>query len=219
MRSSGDCVPVGDGVPRATSAPSASRHSHLAGRVSWDGSIPGGVAGARAGRRAGLAAGRRVGRGSRTAGRGGGETVMRSMIGTAAALASMAVLTPAIGPPPRHLNIPPTALVLPAAGVFGSAQVALVLPQHGRWEVAACAGEPLTEQELHRVLPAPGELASRGAQSLESGGLLVLALAAAGRPVGLLVLSGETAARHEREPLLLFPTPTPLAAAPPPLRD
>src|SRR5258708_22130261 len=112
MRSSGDCVTVGDGVPGATSAPSASRHSHLAGRVSWDGSIPGGVAGARAGRRAGLAAGRRVGRGSRTAGRGGGETVMRSMIGTAAALASMAGLTLALVPLRSHLSIATTALVL-----------------------------------------------------------------------------------------------------------
>src|SRR5258708_17199607 len=121
MRSSGDCVTVGDGVPGATSAPSASRHSHLAGRVSWDGSIPGGVAGARAGRRAGLAAGRRVGRGSRTAGRGGGETVMRSMIGTAAALASMAVRTLAIVPLRSHLSIATTAPVLVVPAVIGAA--------------------------------------------------------------------------------------------------
>src|SRR5260370_31995465 len=119
MRSSGDCVPVGDGVPRATSAPSASRHSHLAGRVSWDGSIPGGVAGARAGRRAGLAAGRRVGRGSRTACRGGGETVMRSLRRTAAALASMAVLTVAMVPLRSHLSIATTALVLVVPVVIG----------------------------------------------------------------------------------------------------
>src|SRR5260370_3888616 len=119
MRSSGDCVPVGDGVQRATSAQSASRHSRLAGRVSWDGSIPGGVAGARAGRRAGLAAGRRVGRGSRSAGRGGGETVMRSMIGTAAALASMAVLTVAMIPLRSHLSIATTALVLIVPVVIG----------------------------------------------------------------------------------------------------
>ncbi len=110
-------------------------------------------------------------------------------------------------------------IVTTLADVFGSAQVALFLPQHGRLEVAACAGEPLTEQELHRVLPAPGELASRGAQSLESGGLLVLALAAAGRPVGLLVLSGETAARHEREPLLLFANQIALAVERAQLRE
>src|SRR5258708_36046114 len=118
MRSSGDCVPVGDGVPRATSAPSASRHSHLAGRVSWDGSIPGGVAGARAGRRAGLAAGRRVGRGSRTAGRGGGGTVMRSMIRTPSDLGSIADPTLAIGSPPRHLSLSTTGAGLLAPGAL-----------------------------------------------------------------------------------------------------
>jgi two-component system, OmpR family, sensor histidine kinase KdpD len=96
------------------------------------------------------------------------------------------------------------AIVTSLADVFGSPQVALLLPRDGRLEIAASAGEPLSEQVLQPVLPAPTELGTPRAQSFDAGGLLVLALAAAGRPVGLLVLSGGTAARHEREPLLLF---------------
>jgi two-component system sensor histidine kinase KdpD len=64
---------------------------------------------------------------------------------------------------------------------------------------------------LRRVLPARGAPASLDTQTLTQGDLLVLALTAAGRPVGLLVLSGETAARHEREPLLLFANQVALA--------
>jgi two-component system sensor histidine kinase KdpD len=54
---------------------------------------------------------------------------------------------------------------------------------------------------------------------LDADGLLVLALAAAGRPVGLLVLSGGTAARHEREPLLLFANQIALAVERAQLRE
>ena len=96
------------------------------------------------------------------------------------------------------------AIVTSLADAFGSPQVALLLPRDGRLEIAASAGEPLSEQVLRPVLPAPTGLGTPRPQSLDADGLLVLALAAAGRPVGLLVLSGGTAARHEREPLRLF---------------
>jgi two-component system, OmpR family, sensor histidine kinase KdpD len=104
----------------------------------------------------------------------------------------------------KPLEVLLPAIVTSLADVFGSPQVALLLPRDGRLEIAASAGEPLSEQVLQPVLPAPTELGTPRAQSFDAGGLLVLALAAAGRPVGLLVLSGGTAARHEREPLLLF---------------
>jgi two-component system, OmpR family, sensor histidine kinase KdpD len=103
----------------------------------------------------------------------------------------------------KPLDMLLSVIVTTLADVFGSPQVALFLPQGRRLEIAAYAGEPLTELEVRRVLHTQGE-AGGGAQSSDSGGFLVLALAAAGRPVGLLVLSGETAARYEREPLLLF---------------
>jgi two-component system, OmpR family, sensor histidine kinase KdpD len=87
------------------------------------------------------------------------------------------------------------AIVTTLAGVFGSPQVALFLERDGHLEIAASAGEPLSEQKLRLVLPTPAELGTSRARSFDASGLLVLALAAAGRPVGLLVLSGGTAPR------------------------
>jgi two-component system sensor histidine kinase KdpD len=88
--------------------------------------------------------------------------------------------------------------------VFGSHQVAIFLPDGPDLEVAAFAGEPLTDEQIRHVLPEPGTLTRLGTQSTERGDLLVLALTAAGRPVGLLALSADATLRHEREPLLLF---------------
>jgi two-component system sensor histidine kinase KdpD len=104
-----------------------------------------------------------------------------------------------------------SVIVTTLADVFESRQVALFLPKAGRLEIAASAGEPLSSEQLSRVRPAPGAPASLDTKTLTHGDLLVLALTAAGRPVGLLVLSGETAARHEREPLLLFANQVALA--------
>ena len=66
------------------------------------------------------------------------------------------------------------------------------------------------------MLPAPGVPT---AHSREQSGLLVLALTAAGRPVGLLALSADAAARHEREPLLLFANQIALAVERAQLRE
>jgi two-component system sensor histidine kinase KdpD len=112
-----------------------------------------------------------------------------------------------------------SAIVTTLADVFGSPQVALFLARDGRLEIAASAGEPLSEQELRPILPAPAELGTPRAQSFDADGLLVLALAAAGRPVGLLVLSGGTAARYERESLLLFANQIALAVERAQLRE
>jgi two-component system, OmpR family, sensor histidine kinase KdpD len=111
------------------------------------------------------------------------------------------------------------AIVTTLADVFGSPQVALFLARDGRLEIAASAGEPLSERELRPVLRAPAELGTSRAQSFDAGGLLALALAAAGRPVGLLVLSGGTAARYERESLLLFANQVALAVERAELRE
>ena len=103
-------------------------------------------------------------------------------------------------------------LVMALAEVFGARQVALFLPTRdaGRntgaehMEMAAYTGEPLSDAQLGTVLPARGAPASIGSHSSERTDLTVIALSASGRPVGLLALSADAAARHEREPLLLF---------------
>jgi two-component system sensor histidine kinase KdpD len=104
----------------------------------------------------------------------------------------------------KPLDVLLSVIVTTLADVFGSRQVALLLPRAERLEIVASAGEPLSEAQLRRVLPASGRPATFETTPFEQHGLLVLALAAAGRPVGLLALSSESAAHLEREPLLLF---------------
>lgn len=105
-----------------------------------------------------------------------------------------------------------SVIVTTLADVFGSRQVAILLPgAAGELKIAAAAGEPLSAEQLRRVLPAQRAPAALDAQTLSYGDLLALALTAAGRPVGMLVLSGETAVRYEREPLLLFANQVALA--------
>jgi two-component system, OmpR family, sensor histidine kinase KdpD len=112
----------------------------------------------------------------------------------------------------KPLDVLLSVIVTTLADVFGSRQVAIFLPDPaGHLAIAASAGEPLGPEQLRRVLPGRGSPASLDAHTLTDGDLLVLALTAAGRPVGLLVLSGEAAARHEREPLLLFANQVALA--------
>jgi two-component system, OmpR family, sensor histidine kinase KdpD len=100
------------------------------------------------------------------------------------------------------------ALVTALTEAFGARQVALFLPVRDssgeHMKMAASAGDPLSQSQLRGVLPAPGAPASIWARPPERDGLAVIALSAAGRPVGLLALSADAAARHEREPLLLF---------------
>src|SRR5262249_53276264 len=64
----------------------------------------------------------------------------------------------------------------------------------------------------------PGAVVSLAGHAQERGGLTIIALAASGRPVGLLTLSAEAAARHEREPLLLFANHIALAVGRAPFR-
>jgi two-component system sensor histidine kinase KdpD len=119
----------------------------------------------------------------------------------------------------KPLDVLMKAIVTTLADVFSSPQVALFLPRDDRLEIAASVGAPLSEQDLRHVLPDPAEPGTLRTRSADSGGLLALALAAAGRPIGLLVLAGGTAARHEREPLLLFANQVALAVERAQLRE
>jgi two-component system, OmpR family, sensor histidine kinase KdpD len=113
-----------------------------------------------------------------------------------------------------------SAIVTSVADVFAARQVTLFLPAaDGRLEVAATAGEPLTDEQLDRVLPEPGTLAHLGADPGVLGDLIVLTLTASGRPVGLLALPADTAAGSEREPLRLFANQIALAVERAQLRD
>jgi two-component system sensor histidine kinase KdpD len=112
-----------------------------------------------------------------------------------------------------------STVVTTVAGVFEADQVALLLPGANGLEVAASAGEPLSEAQLRRVLPQPPEPASLEPGPSERGGLLVVALVAGNRPVGLLVLTGDRLSRHDREPLMLFANHIALAVERVQLRD
>jgi len=119
----------------------------------------------------------------------------------------------------KPLNELLTAVVTAVAEVFGARQVALLLPRDGNLEIAAAAGEPLSPGQISRVVPAPGALARLSAQPHLRGGVLVHALAAAGRPVGLLVLSADAVAGSDREPLSLFANQIALAVERAQLRE
>jgi two-component system sensor histidine kinase KdpD len=111
------------------------------------------------------------------------------------------------------------AIVTTLAEVFRAEQVALLLPRAGRLEVAAAAGEPLSAEQLRQIVPPPGTVAGAGGPAGPPGDLLLLALTAAGRPVGLLALSGTAVSRSEREPLLLFANQIALAVERAQLRE
>lgn len=119
----------------------------------------------------------------------------------------------------RPLDALLTTVVTSVGEVFGAEQVAILLPRGGRLEVVASAGPPLSAVQLQRVVPVAGELATLGPRPLERDDLLVIALVAAARPVGLLVLSSAAASHHGREPLLLFANHIALAVERVQLRD
>jgi len=104
----------------------------------------------------------------------------------------------------KSLDVLLSSVVTTLAEVFSADQVALLLPEADKLVVVASAGVPLSDAQLRRVLPESGELATLDARPFERDGLLVVALIAAGRPAGLLLLSGMAAGRREREPLMLF---------------
>jgi two-component system sensor histidine kinase KdpD len=112
-----------------------------------------------------------------------------------------------------------SVIVTTLAGVFGSRKVALLLPKDKHLEIVASTGEPLSEGELDSVLASADEPASVAAQSFERGDLLVISLTAAARPIGLLVLSGKTAAQYNRETLMTFANQIALAVERAQLRE
>ncbi len=104
----------------------------------------------------------------------------------------------------QPLDVLLSTIVTSLAEVFDSSQVAILLPNDKSLDVVASAGDQLNGEQLVRIgsqlgTPSPGPDAEDS-----QGDLLLLDLTAAGRPVGVLAISGEAAQRSGHEALLLF---------------
>ncbi|MHB8430490.1 MAG: sensor histidine kinase [Acidimicrobiales bacterium] len=88
--------------------------------------------------------------------------------------------------------------------VFAVPAVALLVPEDGRLGVAASAGAPLTPDELHRLDPGSGMPMSIGTGPSDPGALQAIALAASGRPVGILAMRGSPVTEVDRALLRSF---------------
>lgn len=100
--------------------------------------------------------------------------------------------------------------------IVDARQVTLLLPRDDVLEIAATAGEPLTDNDRARIRPPAGQLP---AVSGDSARPFELALVAGGRPVGLLAISGVTVTDEQREPLRLFANQAALAVERAQLRE
>jgi two-component system sensor histidine kinase KdpD len=105
---------------------------------------------------------------------------------------------------------------------FVAESVVLLLPDGGALRPVASRGSPLSEEEVMRMTPSAGRLSSlagwrRSRGSGEWGRTLVLA--AAGRPVGLLALTGLRPPRPSRELLATFANHVALAVERAQLRE
>ena len=99
--------------------------------------------------------------------------------------------------------------------------VAVLLPSDdsGYLEVAACDGLELKGESLERILPAPGTPASLTGSIVAGALLRQIPLAAAGRPVGLLVLRGRALDVEDRALLGTYVNHAALAIERAQLRD
>ena len=99
--------------------------------------------------------------------------------------------------------------------------VAVLLPtdDSGYLEVAACDGLELKGESLERILPAPGTPASMTGSIVAGALLRQIPLAAAGRPVGLLVLRGRALDVEDRALLGTYVNHAALAIERAQLRD
>ncbi|GII31937.1 sensor histidine kinase [Planotetraspora mira] len=112
-----------------------------------------------------------------------------------------------------------TVIVTALRDVFDAHQVALLLPRDGDLEIAASAGAPLTDDDRLRLQPTPGMPTSLDVNQPEDTGFFRIALVAAGRPIGMLTVSGTEITARQREPLLLFANQIALAVERAQLRE
>jgi two-component system sensor histidine kinase KdpD len=94
---------------------------------------------------------------------------------------------------------------------FGVASASLCLPEGDDFVIAAQAGEPLSRDELRAVFPTAGEPRSLLGVPTRAGRLFSIPLAAAGRPIGVLALSGRTIPSDDLASLRTFANQAALA--------
>ncbi len=95
-------------------------------------------------------------------------------------------------------------IVVTARQVFDVAGVALLLPGEDGLAVAASAGDPPSADELRRLAPDAGEPVSVGTAAGAAGQPRAVALAASGRPIGMLLLRGVPTSSTDRDLLAAF---------------
>ncbi len=99
-----------------------------------------------------------------------------------------------------------TTIVTTLRDVVRAKQVSILLPRNNSLEVVASAGPPLEEDDRLAL----GQL-SIDLEKSRNNNWFVLGLRAAGRPVGLLAISGAAVSEQQREPLRLFASQAALA--------
>ncbi len=112
-----------------------------------------------------------------------------------------------------------TTVARAVQSVFGLPGVTLLVLDGAHLSVAACAGEPLSSEELAQLDPQSGQPVGLSTGAGHSLGVRTVALAAAGRAVGMLALRGVPLDAEEREALSMFANDAALAIERANLRD
>jgi two-component system sensor histidine kinase KdpD len=133
------------------------------------------------------------------------EEVARSRTDEADRLLVVSELLVSDRPVPELVEL----IVTSAAAQFGASSVVLLLPREsdGKLEAVATAGEPLTTDELARLIPEGGTVASfmiGEGRGQDPATTRTIPLVASGRPVGLLAMAGLREPLPSRELLATF---------------
>lgn len=111
----------------------------------------------------------------------------------------------------RPVDVLLATIVTTLRDLYDARQVALLLPRDGGLEIAASAGEPLTDEDRASIRPKLGRLSRLDTPNAPLGGPVGFALVAAGRPVGLLAITAASVDSDRRESLHLFANQAALA--------
>ena len=95
--------------------------------------------------------------------------------------------------------------------VFEVPGVSMLVLDEGLLKVVACAGDPLSAEELARLGPHSGQPISIGTDTESSGELRTIALSASGHAVGILALRGLPTSKNDRAVLTTFANDAALA--------
>lgn len=111
------------------------------------------------------------------------------------------------------------SIVQAVKNVFNIEAAALFVLEKGRLRIAASVGPDLSVDELRQLDPQPGHSVSLSTALGSSSDLRTVSLAAAGRPVGVLVLRGARFSDEDRDMLVTFANDAAIAIERAQLRD